>query len=103
MEPGISRPAFLKADYPGRTGDPEPFGVRLNLTIDARGVPRDIQAADSADSERVKRAATIVSKWRFTPGLRDGQPAPVSASFLLAHGGWEPGVRTIVRPAKSKK
>lgn len=84
---GDSRPVFLKAAYPASAGrvDHQGFAITLQLTIDGQGVPHDIQAFGQVDPKRAKQASAIVSKWRFTPGLRDGQRAPMTAVFRLLH------------------
>jgi outer membrane biosynthesis protein TonB len=94
VQKGDSRPVLSKADYPVSSGNPDlrPLGVLLNFTIDAQGIPRDIQAAASSDPKYAKHAAAILGKWRFTPGLRDGQPVALPATFLFAHGNFVPGI-----------
>lgn len=85
LKSGDSRPVFLKAGYPasaGRAGG-QKITIAVQLTIDSNGVPQDIQASGAADTKWARQAAAIVSKWRFTPGLRDGQPAPIPATFRL--------------------
>lgn len=85
---GVTRPVFRKAPYP-----PPPVNfsfstakVPLKLTIDETGTPRDIQAPGTVDAKLAKSAAEIVSKWRFSPGERDGRPVAVSAEFDLVQG-----------------
>ena len=82
---GAARPVFVKADYP--LPDGERFcRVGVHLIVDENGVPRDIQIDQTADAKMAKEVMGIVSRWRFTPGQKDGRPAAVEADFELAHG-----------------
>jgi hypothetical protein len=73
------------------------FAVQVNLTIDAQGVPHDIQVAGDPNAKAAKQAAGIVAKWRFTPGLRDGQPIAIPATFLMVHGLYASGGRITIK------
>lgn len=81
---GATPPVFLKADYP--QSDSGPFAsVLLHLIVAENGVARDLQPNKTADPKLAKKAMAIVSRWRFTPGERDGRPTSVEADFELVH------------------
>ena len=96
---GDTRPVFLKAYYPEMFGNfnSRGFAVSLSLTVDAQGIPREVHPAAGADAKAAKEAASIVAKWRFTPGLRDGQPVATAATFLLACGVYQRGATILHR------
>jgi TonB family protein len=87
-----SRPVFLKAAYPPTNLPNQHEQVtgfslfHLRLTIGKDGVPRAVQVAPSVDPKLDKQAVQIVSKWRFRPGIEDGVPVEVLASFDLGLG-----------------
>ncbi len=55
--------------------------VKVQLTIDATGVPHDVKMVGYTPYELSTRVVPAVSKWRFTPMYRDGKP--VSTSVIL--------------------
>jgi TonB family protein len=55
--------------------------VMLQLVIDANGVPLDIKIVRSLGLGLDQKAIEAVQKWRFKPGLKDGNPVPVSANI----------------------
>jgi TonB family protein len=83
---GVSRPILVKAKYPGSSGDKRNATVCVRLTIDKEGVPRDVQVATPQDPKLDKQAVSIAGGWRFRPGMKNGQPLDVSATFNLVHG-----------------
>jgi protein TonB len=94
-----SRPVFLKAAYPlvnlpNQHEQVTGFSLfHLRLTIGKDGVPRAVQVAPSVDPKLDKQAVQIVSKWRFRPGIEDGVPVEVLASFDLGLGEDIRGIR----------
>jgi TonB family protein len=62
--------------------------VLLQVTVDDNGVPQNIQVARSLGMGLDQKAIEAVQKWRFKPGLKDGQPVSVAAvievNFRLA-------------------
>jgi len=49
--------------------------VKLNLDID--GVPHDMKIARTLRQDLDEKAIEAVSKWRFNPAMKDGQPIAV--------------------------
>lgn len=52
--------------------------VRLSMTIDASGVPRQVAAVTWMPAALANRVLPAVEQWRFTPAYRDGRPVAVS-------------------------
>jgi len=55
--------------------------VLLQVVIDQSGVPQDIRVVRSLGLGLDQKAVEAVQKWRFKPGLKDGQPVPVAANI----------------------
>jgi TonB family protein len=55
--------------------------VLLQLVVDENGVPQDIRIVRSLGMGLDQKAIEAVQKWRFKPGLKDGNPVPVSANI----------------------
>jgi TonB family protein len=53
--------------------------VLLQVVIDENGVPQNIQVVRPLGMGLDQKAIEAVQKWRFKPGLKDGQPVPVAA------------------------
>jgi len=65
-----------KAKYQG--------SVMLWAIIDAEGRPRDLHIARSLGMGLDEKATEAVSRWRFTPALKDGRPVAVQISIEVA-------------------
>ena len=48
--------------------------VVLSIIVNADGTVRDPQVTQSLDKELDKKALECVSKWKFEPATKDGQP-----------------------------
>jgi TonB family protein len=57
--------------------------VLLQVVIDENGVPQDIKIVRPLGMGLDQKAIEAVQKWRFKPGLKDGQPVPVSANMEI--------------------
>ena len=55
--------------------------VLLWAVIDAEGHPRDLRIARSLGMGLDEKATEAVSKWRFTPAVKDGRPVAVQISI----------------------
>jgi len=55
--------------------------VLLQLVVDQSGVPQDIQVVRPLGLGLDQKAIEAVQKWRFRPGIKDGQPVPVMANI----------------------
>ena len=64
----------VSANYVGST-------VELAFTVDAKGSPTAFKIVSSPDAMIAKIVQDAVSKWRFTPGSKDG--SPVAKKVLL--------------------
>lgn len=62
-----------KAKYQG--------SVLLSAVVDADGRPRDLRVARSLGMGLDEKATEAVSKWRFTPAVKDGRPVAVQISI----------------------
>ncbi len=58
--------------------------VVLRLTIDASGVPTDIQVVSGPHPLLVNEAVRVARLWRFQPALLDGTPVPATFSLTVA-------------------
>ena len=62
--------------------------VLLQIAVDENGVPQDIRVIRPLGMGLDQKAIEAVQKWRFKPGLKDGNPVPTAAvievNFRLA-------------------
>jgi TonB family protein len=54
--------------------------VLLGVIIDETGKPRDIHVLKPLGLGLDEKAVEAVQRWRFSPGLKDGQPVCVAAN-----------------------
>ncbi len=54
--------------------------VRLSMVVDQSGQPTNIRVITPLGLGLDQKAIEAVQKWRFKPGMKDGQPVPVQAS-----------------------
>lgn len=52
--------------------------VRVQLTVQTDGVPRDVKVTKGVREELNERALDAVRQWRFQPATRDGKPVEVT-------------------------
>jgi TonB family protein len=83
---GATRPVVVKANYPGAAGDRRNVTVCVHLTVGKDGAPHDLQVASAQDARLDKEAIAMMGDWRFRPGMHNGQPVDVPATFTLVHG-----------------
>jgi TonB family protein len=70
-EPDYS-PEASKAKFQGT--------VRMSLVVDESGQPTNIKVIRPLGLGLDQKAIEAVQKWRFKPGMKDGQPVAVQAS-----------------------
>lgn len=105
---GSTRPVFLPESYPLGAGIsdkaidegwvisaiPRSASVQLHFDIDPRGRPTNFQVlAASADMWGIE-ATSVVQKWRFRPGQKEGTPVTVPCTLELIWGQkiWTPQI-----------
>jgi TonB family protein len=81
-QPQPSYPADLKrAGIAGKT--------TVSFVVDARGNVRNVRPVESSDRRFEAAAIAAVSKWKFQPGVRDGEAVPtlvvIPINFNLSH------------------
>ena len=69
-------PTDLPLRYAGAT-------VRLLLTVDATGVPKNIVIVSPDDPALAQGITSAISQWRFTPALKDGVPVETRIELPL--------------------
>jgi TonB family protein len=57
--------------------------VALSTTIDSNGVPQDITVTRSLYPSLDQKAVEALSKWRFEPATKNGQPVPRHLSIEM--------------------
>jgi periplasmic protein TonB len=58
--------------------------VILSLVVDQQGRPRDIHVARSLGVGLDQKAIEAVSKWKFSPGIKDGIPVAVRVNIEVS-------------------
>jgi TonB family protein len=92
LPPGVFRiGGGVSAPIPTFRADPEyseearkakwQGAVLLQVVIDDSGVPQNIQVVRPLGLGLDQKAIEAVEKWRFKPGMKDGQPVPVAANI----------------------
>ena len=95
-----SRPRFVQAGYPGGDGagaDTTDVAralaalrrqalVTLSFDVDPAGHPNRFRVERASEPGWGNQAVAIVSKWKFTPGFRDGTPLSVPCTINLVWG-----------------
>jgi len=95
---GVMAPQVLEKTDPEYSEEARALGlqgtVMLSMIVDASGLPRDVLVTNPIGLGLDEKAIAAVSKWRFQPGTKDGQPVAVMVTIevnfrLLAHkSGW---------------
>ena len=74
-----SAPIAISTTQPDYTPEARQAGlqgiVQIRLTVDEQGMPRDLHVVRALGMGLDQKALEAVSKWRFRPGTRAGQPA----------------------------
>jgi TonB family protein len=101
---GASRPVFVSAKYPLGSGlaldvGPSPIDEArivaavgrqawaiVSFDVDEHGIPRNFEAPDASVDLWKNQAIALVSRWRFTPAMKDGKPVSVRGTLELIWG-----------------
>ena len=113
---GASRPVFVSARYPLGSGlalDAESSPIIdearivaavgrqawaiVSFDVDEYGIPRNFEAPDASVELWKNQAIALVSPWRFTPGMKDGQPVSVRCTLELIWGQRNLSVNQLAR------
>jgi TonB family protein len=98
--PGVTRPAFVSAEYPVGPGiGPEAMEegrlvaamgrlatATLAFDIDEHGVPVHFQISHSSEKVWGPEASALVRAWRFAPATKLGIPVTVACTMQLVWG-----------------
>lgn len=57
--------------------------VWMTALVDESGVPTEITVKRSTDVKLNPRAVAALEKWRFKPGLKDGEPATTEVTVAI--------------------
>ena len=85
VPPGASRPVLISAEYP----DPDKSAgcaVTVTFSVDAQGVPADIDVEKSSDEKSAVQVEQFVRGWRFRPALAGGRPVRSRGTLIFARG-----------------
>jgi protein TonB len=58
--------------------------VVLSAIIEGDGSPHEIRVVNGLGFGLDEEAAKALSKWRFVPGRREGEPVPIRATVEIA-------------------
>jgi len=84
--PVIGPKVILKADpeYTKEAADAKIEGaVILSTVIDTDGIPTEINLVKGLDPGLDQKAVECLQHWRFSPGMRRGQPISVKAKVEI--------------------
>jgi TonB family protein len=83
VPPGASRPAIHKAGAPRIAGEAG-ASAAVALEVDQHGDPVNVRAEKASDENWGREVVAAVEKWKFSPGMKDGNPisVPVKMTFV---------------------
>jgi hypothetical protein len=64
-------------------GLPDLGDYKVSVLVDRNGMPSSIRILDSAQPGREQQVARIMSVWRFTPAMLNGEPVPARTEVSL--------------------
>jgi TonB family protein len=83
---GVSRPVVEKAEAPRNADSAISANATLTLDVDENGEPVNLRIDKSSDEEWGVNVMAALSKWKFTPASKDGNPIPVSCTMDFVRG-----------------
>jgi TonB family protein len=110
---GVLRPVFLNEPYPPGPGVsnkaidegwvisaiPRSALVKVLFDVQKDGVPAKFRVLSASADLWGDEAIAVLRRWRFTPGVKDGEPVAVPCTVDLVWGGkvWTPETLAEVR------
>lgn len=80
---GVSQPTLIHKEEPSYSEEARAAhiegSVQVEIVVDEQGVPKDLRIRRSLGYGLDEKAIEAVKRWRFRPGLKEGQPVPVLA------------------------
>ncbi len=80
---GVTPPKVLYKIDPDYTAEAHDAGLQgtvlLSLVVAPDGMAQDIQVLQGLGSGLNEKAVEAIRKWRFAPGMKDGEPVAVTA------------------------
>ena len=84
----VTAPVVLKIEEPRFTEEARRAKIQgsctVSLIVDANGMPQDARMEVGIDPGLDQNALDAVSKYRFRPAMKDGQPVPVPITIEVA-------------------
>lgn len=84
---GATRPELVLGRLPGNSKTPGDQAVRIRLSVDVQGVPRNVTVLESNDAAWDKAITRTIQAWRFRPAAVNGAALAVEGVFELEHSG----------------
>jgi protein TonB len=69
-------------NYP-HGANPQYALVTLSVLVDTKGKPRDLRVRESSSEAFEKPAIEAVSRWKFKPGICNGEPMPMEIAVQI--------------------
>ena len=83
-KPGIKPPKPIYTPAPEYTPSARTDRIQgkvvVFIRLDADGIPHDMKVVKGLRSDLDEKAIEAVSRWRFTPAMKDGNPVAVAVN-----------------------
>jgi TonB family protein len=83
---GALRPLVEKAPRPRVADDANNATATVTFEINEEGLPINLQIEKSSEEAWARDVSDALSKWRFTPASKDGNPISVSCTMDFVRG-----------------
>jgi TonB family protein len=84
--PGATRPAVTHTAAPQVAADASRAAATVAFDIDEQGAVVHLQVKQTSDEGWGRDVLAALSKWKFTPALREGRPLPAPGSMDFVRG-----------------